>query len=170
MFSVFVSILIVIGALYLFFAIVLHKVPTLLSKCLRKIEPCINDKRKCSNLLFVVSVFVFFTNSYLELEKIPDLLSILAFISTLYFFNETEKNLAFKSCVKIITFTFILNIFLKNNFIGPENIKMLDPRDLSNLFLLFGQYLKAIFTSLVCVEGVRLTILIYTYVYDGERH
>lgn len=165
---VFVGILIVIGALNFFFVIVFHKIPILLLKCLRKIEPCINDKEKCSWFLFGVSILVFFTNIYLKVEKIPDLLSILAFISTLYFFNETEKNLAFKSCVKIITFTFILNIFFKNNFIGPENIKTLDPRDLSNLFLLFGQYLKSIFTSLVYVEGIRLTILIYTNVYDGE--
>ena len=170
MVSVFVSILIVIAALNLFFVIVYRKIPILLLKCVRKIEPCINDKKRCSWFLFGVTIFVFFTNIYLKVETIPDLLSILAFIFTLYFFNETDTNLAFKSFVKIITFTFILNIFLKNNFIGPENIKMLDPRDLSNLFLLFGQYLKAIFTSLVCVEGIRLTILIYTYVYDGECH
>ncbi|MEG0515717.1 MAG: hypothetical protein RR191_05470 [Cetobacterium sp.] len=163
-----ICLIIGIGILNFFFIIVLHEIPSLLLKWLRKIEPRINNKEKCSWILFFVSILVFFTNIYLKVEKIPDLLSILAFISTLYFFNETEKNIAFKSCVKIITFTFILNVFFENNFIGPENIKTLDPKDAFNLLLLLAQYLKAIFTSLVYIEGIRLTILIYTNVYDGE--
>lgn len=122
----------------------------------------IDNKQYGWLLQIFLSIPILLTEIFFTSSNISELVSILVFASTLYFYNDTEKDLSFRSCIKIISLVLISNILFKKELIDFKTTKVSEDyfENLLHLFHFAIQYAKAVISTFVYIEIARLMLLV----------
>lgn len=113
-------------------------------------------------LQIFLSISILLTEIFFKSSNVSELVSILVFVSTLYFYNDTEKDLSFRSCIKIISLVLISNILFKKELIDFKTAKVSENYFEIFLYLFHFaiQYAKAVISTFVYIEIARLMLLV----------